>query len=98
MKKIAKIEDIPIGGTKLVFIKDTPIMLFNIKGKIQAWDNRCPHRGASLIDGNILDSTIQCKFHLWKFNLEDACAVENTDIKVKTFNLEVLKGDVFIDI
>ena len=54
MKKIAKIEDIPIGGTKLVFIKDTPIMLFNIKGKIQAWDNRCPHRGASLIDGNIL--------------------------------------------
>ena len=40
----------------------------------------------------------RCKFHLWEFNLEDACAVENTDIKVKTFNLEVSKGDVLIDI
>ena len=50
MKKIAKVDDIPIGGTKLVFINDTPIMLFNIKGKIHAWDNRCPHRGASFAD------------------------------------------------
>ena len=98
MKKIAKVDDIPIGATKLVFINDTPIMLFNIKGKIQAWDNRCPHRGASLADGNILESTIQCKFHLWEFDVEVACAVENPDIKVRTFFLEVENGDIFIDI
>jgi nitrite reductase/ring-hydroxylating ferredoxin subunit len=98
MKKIARVEDIPVGGTKLVFVNDTPIVLLNIKGKIQAWDNRCPHRGASLADGNILESTIQCKFHLWEFDIESACAVANLDIKVNTFYLEVQDGDIFIQI
>jgi nitrite reductase/ring-hydroxylating ferredoxin subunit len=98
MKKIARVEDIPVGGTKLVFMNDTPIVLLNIKGKIQAWDNRCPHRGASLADGNILESTIQCKFHLWEFDIELACAVANSDIKVKTFYLKVEDGDIFIQI
>jgi 3-phenylpropionate/trans-cinnamate dioxygenase ferredoxin subunit len=98
MKKIARVEDIPVGGTKLVFMNDTPIVLLNIKGKIQAWDNRCPHRGASLADGNILESTIQCKFHLWEFDIELACAVANSDIKVNTFYLEVQDGDIFIQI
>lgn len=98
MKKIARVEDIPVGGTKLVFMNDTPIVLLNIKGKIQAWDNRCPHRGASLADGNILESTIQCKFHLWEFDIELACSAANSDIKVKTFYLKVQDGDIFIQI
>ena len=98
MKKIAKVDDIPIGGTKLVFIKDTPIMLFNIKGKIQAWDNRCPHRGASLVDGNISEKIIQCKFHLWEFDVDTACAVANSVLKVKTFEVKIKEGSVFIDV
>jgi len=49
-------------------VDDQPIALFNIGGKILAWDNRCPHRGASLADGNISEDVIQCKLHLWEFD------------------------------
>ena len=59
MKKIAELDEIPIGSSKLVIIDDIPIALFNINGKILAWDNRCPHRGASLSDGNISNEIIQ---------------------------------------
>lgn len=97
MKKIAQLADIPEGGSKLVMVDDTPIALFNIKGEIHAWDNRCPHRGASLADGNISDSVIQCKFHLWEFDIKSACAVANSDLKVKTFEVVIEDGDVFID-
>ena len=96
MKKIAELEDIPLGGSKLVMVEDTPIALFNLNGKIYAWDNRCPHRGASLADGNISDSVIQCKFHLWEFDVESACAIVNPDLKVKTFAVSVENGEVFI--
>ena len=96
MKKIAELEDIPLGGSKLVMVKDTPIALFNLNGKIYAWDNRCPHRGASLADGNISDSVIQCKFHLWEFDVESACAIAHPDLKVKTFAVSVENGEVFI--
>lgn len=98
MKKIAKVEDIPVGRAKFVMLDDTPIVLFNFKGKIHALDNRCPHRGASLADGKILDSSIQCKFHLWEFDVKTACAVANPDIKVRTFYVEVENGDIFIEI
>ena len=97
MKKIAKLADIPEGGSKLIMVDDTPIALFKIKGEVHAWDNRCPHRGASLADGNISNSVIQCKFHLWEFDIKSACAVANSDLKVKTFAVVIEDGNVFID-
>ena len=96
MKKIAELNDIPKGGSKLVMADDAPVALFNLKGKIHAWDNRCPHRGASLADGNISESIIQCKFHLWEFDVETGCAVANSDLRVKTFPVKVKNDKVFI--
>jgi len=96
MKKIAELNEIPKGGSKLVMVDDAPVALFNLKGKIHAWDNRCPHRGASLADGNISESIIQCKFHLWEFDVETGCAVANSDLRVKTFPVKVKNDKVFI--
>ena len=96
MKKIAELNEIPKGGSKLVMVDDVPVALFNLKGKIHAWDNRCPHRGASLADGNISESIIQCKFHLWEFDVETGCAVANSDLRVKTFPVKVKNDEVFI--
>ena len=97
MKKIAELNEIPKGGSKLVMVDDVPVALFNLKGKIHAWDNRCPHRGASLADGNISESIIQCKFHLWEFDLETGCAIANSDLRVKTFPVKVKNDEVYID-
>ena len=96
MIKVAKFSEIPEGGSKLVMVNDIPIALFNIKGIVFAWDNRCPHRGASLADGNISEKIIQCKFHLWDFNVETACAAANPNIKIKSFPAEIQDGAIFI--
>jgi nitrite reductase/ring-hydroxylating ferredoxin subunit len=96
MIKVAKFSEIPEGGSKLVMVNDIPIALFNIKGIVFAWDNRCPHRGASLADGNISEKIIQCKFHLWDFNVETACAAANPNIKIKSFPVEIQDGAIFI--
>ena len=97
MRKIANINDVPAGNSKLVMVEDIPIALFNLNGQIHAWDNRCPHRGASLADGNISNSRIQCKFHLWEFDVETACSLANPALKVKTFPVSVKNGEIFID-
>ena len=96
MKKIAEINQIPPGRSKLVMVNDKPVALFNINGKIFAWDNRCPHRGASLSDGNISDSVIQCKYHLWQFDVEKACSIVNPSIKINVYEIEIKNGDIFI--
>ena len=96
MKKIAEINQIPPGRSKLVMVNDKPVALFNINGKIFAWDNRCPHRGASLSDGNISDSVFQCKYHLWQFDVKKACSIVNPSIKINVYEIEIKNGDIFI--
>ena len=96
MKKLANVNDIPSEGSKLVFLDETPIALFKINGKIHAWDNRCPHRGASLSDGYISETTIQCKYHLWEFDIENKCAVENTKIRINTFRIKIINENIYL--
>ena len=79
-------------------VHDTPIAVFNTRGKIFAWDNRCPHRGASLGDGYITNTTVQCKFHLWEFDIEKECAVANETIKLKSFPIAIKGQHIFLDI
>ena len=97
MIKVAKFSEIPEGGSKLVMVNDIPIALFNIKGKIHAWDNRCPHRGGSLADGNISNKIIQCKFHLWEFDTTLECSVANHAIKIKSYPIKLKDGYVYLD-
>ena len=97
MKKIAKIDEIPRNGSKLVMINDKPIALFNLEGRIIAWDNRCPHRGASLADSHISEDIIQCKFHLWEFDTHSECSVANPAIKIKSYPIELKDGYVLLD-
>ena len=98
MEQVAKISDIPDCGSKLIMVDDQPIALFNLKGKILAWDNRCPHRGGSLADGNISEDVIQCKFHLWKFDTRTKCAIANPTIKVKSYPVQQRGDNIYIDV
>ena len=79
-------------------VDDQPIALFNIKGKILAWDNRCPHRGASLADGNISKDVIQCKLHLWEFDTHTECAIQNSKIMIKSYPVKLQDDIVYIDV
>jgi nitrite reductase/ring-hydroxylating ferredoxin subunit len=98
MIKVCHINDLPEKSAKVVMVHDIPIAVFNVEGKIFAWDNRCPHRGASLADGYIIDKTVQCKFHLWIFDIKKECAMANESIKLKSFPVEIREGEIFLKI
>jgi len=57
-----------IVGTDIVFFR-------NLEGKIVALDAMCPHRGADLSIGRVVDGDIQCPFHGWQFNDRGKCTV-----------------------
>jgi nitrite reductase/ring-hydroxylating ferredoxin subunit len=39
-------------------------------GLVQAWDNRCPHRGMRFTLGRILDGKLSCAYHGWQFDTD----------------------------
>lgn len=47
-----------------------------VAGKIQVFENKCPHLGLSLTRGKIADGTITCPFHNSRF---DICSGRNLD-------------------
>lgn len=40
------------------------------EGLVQAWENRCPHRGMRFTLGRILDGRLSCAYHGWQFDAE----------------------------
>jgi nitrite reductase/ring-hydroxylating ferredoxin subunit len=40
------------------------------EGLVQAWENRCPHRGMRFTLGRILGGRLSCAYHGWEFEAE----------------------------
>ena len=51
-----------------VYYKKIPIVLFRYKNHIHALNDQCPHRGAPLSTGKVINGGIICPYHGWKFN------------------------------
>lgn len=62
----------PVGVTRLgepmVFWRDT-------QGKITCAVDRCPHRGAALSAGKVIDGHVQCAFHGFEFDRTGQCVL-----------------------
>src|SRR5262249_5375750 len=53
-------------GEDLVVFRDS-------NGTIGVLDERCPHRGASLVFGRNEECGLRCLYHGWKFDVEGRC-------------------------
>ncbi|MFM9967125.1 MAG: Rieske 2Fe-2S domain-containing protein [Burkholderiales bacterium] len=53
-------------GEKLVAFRDT-------KGRVGLFDERCPHRNASMFFGRNEEEGVRCVYHGWKFDVSGQC-------------------------
>jgi phenylpropionate dioxygenase-like ring-hydroxylating dioxygenase large terminal subunit len=49
--------------------------LARIRGELVAFENRCPHRGAPLAAGTIVDDSVQCRYHGYRFGSDGRCTM-----------------------
>lgn len=53
-----------------------PIVLFRDKQqKVAALDDKCPHRFTELSLGQVVDGTIECPYHGWRFDRNGECTL-----------------------
>ena len=98
MKKVASSVELNPGSGKVIIVEGKPIALFNLGGEFVALDNRCPHRGGSLGEGEIKDDIVICPWHGWEFNCRTGKAVENDAISVRTYDIENRSDGIFIKV
>ena len=68
---------VPAGGHLPVRLLDEQIVLWRqADGSLHAWDDRCPHRGAALSLGRVVDDALTCPYHGWRFDGAGRCVLK----------------------
>jgi nitrite reductase/ring-hydroxylating ferredoxin subunit len=89
--------DIPDGQGRLWRHGDKRIALFRTAAGVYAADNRCPHQGYALKDGDIRADVLTCAWHNWKFRLTDGTCLFGGE-NIRTYPVSVRDGWVFVDL
>lgn len=97
--KVADLDEIPPGGSKLVEVDMVRVALFNLKGEIYAIEDVCTHDGGPLVEGTIVDGCeVQCPRHGARFDIRTGAAVRFPAFEpTKTYAVRVEGQDVLME-
>ncbi len=91
---VAAVGEIPEGAGRAFEVDGRMIAVFLQGGTYFALDDSCPHQGAPLSDGDICDKTVTCKWHGWRFSLEDGRWLDSPRTQVPAHPVRVLDGRI----
>lgn len=68
--------------------------------QVYAIHNSCPHKGGPLSEGSVSlrRAEIICPWHRFRFALATGKSVTNPEIAVRTFPVQVVAGDIVIEL
>jgi nitrite reductase/ring-hydroxylating ferredoxin subunit len=80
-------------------VDDRRLAVFNIGGKFYATDDECTHASASLADGILEGTTIECAVHLGAFDVPTgAVTAPPCSVALRTYKVVLQDGGVFVDL
>ena len=70
---VAAIDELTPGRCLPAHHFEQPLVLWQGDGGPAVFDDRCPHRGASLSLGRVQDGRLECPYHGWRFAHDGRC-------------------------
>ncbi len=91
------LKDIPAAGMLLGRVGSDPALLVRQNGTLFAIGAICPHYGAPLVDGLLVDETIRCPWHHACFKLRTGEVLQPPAMhNLKTWKVEQCNGRAFV--
>ena len=97
--KVATLAEVPPGHAKQIHVGGKAVGLFNVNGTVHAIDDTCPHRGASLCEGEIDGTEVICPWHDARFDLTTGahlCPPARSD--VASYKVQIVGEEIHIDV
>ena len=97
--EVTELEKLPRGRGVRVTIGDTRIAMFRVDDHVYAIGDRCSHAEASLAEGEVWDTVVECPRHGSEFDLEtgEPGALPATQ-PVPVYQVSVEDGMVVLDL
>ncbi len=97
--KVAAISEIALGQAKQIKIGGKTLALFNVDGVFHAIDDTCPHRGASLAEGELEGNQVVCPWHAAAFDV--TCGAHLSPparSDVASYKVQIVGEEIQVDI
>ena len=91
---VAQVGSIPQGQGSTFQVAGRLVAVFNSGGEYFAIDDLCPHMGASLGAGEVVNGVVACPWHAWRFSVCDGTWCDNPRIKIDRFEVRVVGQDI----
>lgn len=97
--KVATVDEIPVGGSKLVEVDYVRVALFNLEGVIYAIEDVCTHDGGPLVEGTIVSGCeVICPRHGARFDIRSGEALSFPAFEpTKSYAVHLDGDDVLIE-
>ena len=77
---------------------DKRIAVFRGASGVRAVDNRCPHQGYSLLQGDVKGDILTCQWHNWKFDLAQDGKCTFGGESVRSYPVDIRGDEVWVDV
>jgi nitrite reductase (NADH) small subunit len=97
--RVATKSELPVAGETREFpVGEKVICIANVNGKLAAMDNLCLHRGGSLGQGCVERGKVICPWHGWQWDPITGAAVEDSNLRLKVYDLKLEGDDVLVNV
>jgi len=92
---VGRVEEIPPGTVKAVWVADEAVALVNRDGALHALGGTCPHRLGPLAEGRLVGDDLACPWHGFRFDLGTGQAtMPRAHLGVPTFAVRVVGEEI----
>jgi len=95
---VCRVSELSEGEARMVQVADRLIAIFCHEGEYFAIDDTCPHMGDSLSRGYVEKGIVTCPWHAWRFRLSDGAWADNPRIKIGSYPVRVLDGEIQVQV
>jgi len=97
--KVAIVSEVPSGKGKQIKVGGKTLAVFNVNGSFYAIDDTCPHRGASLAEGELEGHEVVCPWHAAAFDVTTGahlCPPARSD--VVSYKVQIVGVEIQVDV
>jgi nitrite reductase/ring-hydroxylating ferredoxin subunit len=97
--QVATKSQVPENGVMGVQVEGRSLVLVNLNGEFYALDDNCPHEGAPLSDGQIVENEIVCPWHSSHFDVRTGrVTMDPAESGITTYKVRLVGDAVEVEI
>jgi toluene monooxygenase system ferredoxin subunit len=96
-ERVASLSDFWIGEMMGITVAGRRVLLVNIDGTIRAYEDRCPHLGLPLSDGQLDGARLTCLGHQWEYDVCTGRGINPATVALTELPVIVDEDAVLVD-